>query len=77
MTHTNSIITVGIIILLLLAAIFLLSTYEAIQEVFARYPEKKAGVTLGNTFPSLDFRRMVKEEWENPGEDWLLLVKSL
>jgi ribosomal protein S18 acetylase RimI-like enzyme len=22
-------------------------------------------------------RPMVKEEWENPGEDWLLLVKSL
>ena len=38
---------------------------NAIKEVFARYPNQKAGVTLGNTFPSLDFRRMVKEEWED------------
>jgi len=38
---------------------------KAIKEVFARYPNQKAGVTLGNTFPSLDFRRMVKEEWED------------
>jgi dihydropyrimidine dehydrogenase (NAD+) subunit PreA len=38
---------------------------NAIKEVFARYPDSKAGVTLGNTFPSLDFRRMVKEEWED------------
>ncbi|MFH1037736.1 MAG: FAD-dependent oxidoreductase [PVC group bacterium] len=38
---------------------------NAIKEVFARYPEQKAGVTLGNTFPSLDFRKMVKEEWED------------
>ena len=38
---------------------------KAIKEVFARYPDSKAGVTLGNTFPSLDFRKMVKEEWED------------
>ncbi|HDL65065.1 MAG TPA: dihydropyrimidine dehydrogenase, partial [Proteobacteria bacterium] len=38
---------------------------NAIKEVFARYPDSKAGVTLGNTFPSLDFREMVKEEWED------------
>jgi ferredoxin len=30
---------------------------NAIQEVFARYPNKKAGVTLANSFPSLAFRR--------------------
>jgi len=30
---------------------------KAIQEVFARYPKKKAGVTLANSFPSLAFRR--------------------
>ena len=29
---------------------------KAIQEVFARYPNKKAGVTLANSFPSLAFR---------------------
>lgn len=28
----------------------------AIKEVFARYPTKKAGVTLANTFPALAFR---------------------
>lgn len=28
-----------------------------IQEVFAKYPNKKAGVTLANSFPSLVFRR--------------------
>ncbi|MEA1926604.1 MAG: FAD-dependent oxidoreductase [Candidatus Auribacterota bacterium] len=38
---------------------------NAIKEVFARYPDSKGGVTLGNTFPSLDFRKMVKEEWED------------
>ena len=38
---------------------------NAIKEVFARYPDSKAGVTLGNTFPSLDFRRLGKEEWED------------
>lgn len=29
---------------------------RAIQEVFARYPNKKAGITLANSFPSLAFR---------------------
>ena len=38
---------------------------KAIKEVFDRYPDQKAGVTLGNTFPSLDFRRMEKKEWED------------
>ena len=37
---------------------------KAIAEVFARHPEKKAGITLGNTFPCLDFRPMEKSEWE-------------
>jgi dihydropyrimidine dehydrogenase (NAD+) subunit PreA len=30
---------------------------KAIQEVFARYPNRKAGVTLANSFPSLTFRK--------------------
>ncbi len=29
---------------------------DAIRKVFARYPGKKAGITLANTFPSLGFR---------------------
>lgn len=36
----------------------------AIQEVFAKYPDKKAGVTLANTFPSLAFRKGDKQTWE-------------
>ena len=36
----------------------------AIQEVFARYPDKKAGVTLANSFPSLAFRKAEKRRWE-------------
>ena len=30
---------------------------KAIKEVFAKYPNKKAGVTLANSFPSLAFRK--------------------
>ncbi len=37
---------------------------SAIKEVLDRYPEKKAGVTLANTFPSLEFRNGRKESWE-------------
>lgn len=37
---------------------------KAVKEVFDRYPEKKAGVTLGNTFPSLTFKKGEKKEWE-------------
>ena len=33
---------------------------KAIQEVFARYPNKKAGVTLANSFPSLAFLRKAR-----------------
>lgn len=37
---------------------------SAIKEVFARYPGKKAGVTLANTFPTLAFRKGAKKAWE-------------
>ena len=36
----------------------------AIREVFARYPEKKAGVTLANSFPSLAFRPAPGRRWD-------------
>lgn len=38
---------------------------NAIKEVFDRYPKHKAGITLGNTFPCLDFRMGQKKEWED------------
>jgi dihydropyrimidine dehydrogenase (NAD+) subunit PreT len=37
---------------------------KAIQEVFARYPNKKGGVTLANSFPSLAFRQVAGRRWE-------------
>jgi NADPH-dependent glutamate synthase beta subunit-like oxidoreductase/dihydroorotate dehydrogenase/Pyruvate/2-oxoacid:ferredoxin oxidoreductase delta subunit len=37
---------------------------RAIRAVLDRYPEKKAGVTLANTFPTLFFREGAKGEWE-------------
>ena len=37
---------------------------KAIQDVFAKHPGKKAGVTLANTFPSMAFRKGEKKEWE-------------
>ncbi len=37
---------------------------QAIQEVFSRYPDKKAGVTLANSFPSMAFRRAADRRWE-------------
>jgi NADPH-dependent glutamate synthase beta subunit-like oxidoreductase/dihydroorotate dehydrogenase/Pyruvate/2-oxoacid:ferredoxin oxidoreductase delta subunit len=37
---------------------------KAIREVLARYPEKKAGVTLANSFPSLAFRQTAHRRWE-------------
>jgi NADPH-dependent glutamate synthase beta subunit-like oxidoreductase/dihydroorotate dehydrogenase/Pyruvate/2-oxoacid:ferredoxin oxidoreductase delta subunit len=37
---------------------------SAIKQVFARYPNKKAGVTLANTFPTLAFRKGDKTSWE-------------
>jgi dihydropyrimidine dehydrogenase (NAD+) subunit PreT len=35
-----------------------------IQEVFAKYPNKRAGVTLANSFPSLAFRKSDSRRWE-------------
>lgn len=37
---------------------------RAIQEVLARYPNKKAGVTLANSFPSLAFRPSPNRRWD-------------
>lgn len=37
---------------------------RAIREVLDRHPGKKAGVTLANTFPCMDFRPGSKEGWE-------------
>jgi NADPH-dependent glutamate synthase beta subunit-like oxidoreductase/dihydroorotate dehydrogenase/Pyruvate/2-oxoacid:ferredoxin oxidoreductase delta subunit len=37
---------------------------RAIQEVFARHPDKQAGVTLANSFPSLAFRPSAKRRWD-------------
>lgn len=37
---------------------------KAIKQVFAKYPGKKAGVTLANTFPTLAFRKGNKKNWE-------------
>jgi dihydropyrimidine dehydrogenase (NAD+) subunit PreT len=37
---------------------------KAIQEVFARYPNKTGGVTLANSFPSLAFRKAAGRRWE-------------
>lgn len=36
----------------------------AIKEVFAKYPGKKAGVTLANSFPTMAFRKGGKKNWE-------------
>ncbi len=37
---------------------------SAIKEVFNKYPQKKAGITLANTFPTLSFRAGNKRNWE-------------
>ncbi len=37
---------------------------NAIKKVLARHPDKKAGITLANTFPTLCFRPGAKPEWE-------------
>lgn len=37
---------------------------SAVKEVLDRYPNKKAGVTLANSFPSLGFRPGRKENWD-------------
>lgn len=36
----------------------------AIKEVFEKYPSKKAGITLANTFPSLAMRPGSKKTWD-------------
>jgi len=38
---------------------------RAIKEVFAKYPDKKAGITLANTFPVVDFQPRGKKKWED------------
>jgi len=35
-----------------------------IKKVLQKYPQKKAGVTLANSFPSLAFRKGAKKNWE-------------
>ncbi|HBE89156.1 MAG TPA: dihydropyrimidine dehydrogenase [Elusimicrobia bacterium] len=39
---------------------------NAIKQVYAKYPHKKAGITLANSFPALAFRKRMsgKGEWE-------------
>lgn len=37
---------------------------NAIKKVLAKYPNKKAGITLANTFPTMCFRPGNKKEWE-------------
>ncbi|MGE5463248.1 MAG: FAD-dependent oxidoreductase [Syntrophothermus sp.] len=37
---------------------------RAIRKVLDKYPEKKAGITLANSFPSLGFRPAVGRVWE-------------
>jgi NADPH-dependent glutamate synthase beta subunit-like oxidoreductase/dihydroorotate dehydrogenase/Pyruvate/2-oxoacid:ferredoxin oxidoreductase delta subunit len=37
---------------------------RAVRKVLDRFPGKKAGVTLANTFPTLMFRKRGKPEWE-------------
>lgn len=36
----------------------------AIKEVLDRYPDKRGGITLANTFPSLVFEKRGRESWE-------------
>jgi NADPH-dependent glutamate synthase beta subunit-like oxidoreductase/dihydroorotate dehydrogenase/Pyruvate/2-oxoacid:ferredoxin oxidoreductase delta subunit len=37
---------------------------RAIRKVLDKYPEKKAGITLANSFPSLGFRPSIGKVWE-------------
>jgi NADPH-dependent glutamate synthase beta subunit-like oxidoreductase/dihydroorotate dehydrogenase/Pyruvate/2-oxoacid:ferredoxin oxidoreductase delta subunit len=37
---------------------------DAIRKVFAKYSNKKAGITLANSFPTLAFRKGAKTAWE-------------
>jgi NADPH-dependent glutamate synthase beta subunit-like oxidoreductase/dihydroorotate dehydrogenase/NAD-dependent dihydropyrimidine dehydrogenase PreA subunit len=36
----------------------------AIKETFNLFPDKRAGITLANTFPTMAFRRGAKKKWE-------------
>jgi dihydropyrimidine dehydrogenase (NAD+) subunit PreA len=38
---------------------------SAIKDVFSNYPNKKAGVTLANSFPAVAFRDDDKKEWQD------------
>ena len=38
---------------------------EAIKEVFTKYSNKKAGITLANSFPTVAFKKDKKQEWED------------
>ncbi len=38
---------------------------RAVKKVFDKYPKKKAGVTLANTFPSLAFKPGAKKTWDD------------
>lgn len=40
------------------------SIVAAVKEVLDRYPDKKAGITLANSFPTLAFRPGAKQSWE-------------
>ena len=37
---------------------------DAIKKVYEKYPDKKAGITLANSFPSLAFGEYKKNKWE-------------
>jgi len=37
---------------------------KAVKRVFDKYPKKKAGITLANTFPTLDFQNRRNKVWE-------------
>ncbi len=37
---------------------------KAIKKVFDKYPKKKAGITLANTFPTLAFKKGSKKKWD-------------
>lgn len=37
---------------------------SAIKKVFDKYPNKKAGITLANSFPALGFRKSEKKIWD-------------
>lgn len=38
---------------------------RAVKKVLAKYPEKRAGISLGDTIPVMDFQSRGKESWKN------------